>query len=93
MINELESREIITSTITLYGAILFLQEEELGLFNTFAFLIIVLINIFYLTLWVYCYIRALEHKIPMLREVANSMQRYLFISNDVYIDEKHFSKT
>ena len=65
MINNLESREILTSTITLYGATLFLQEDDKDLFKMFAFILITFLNLGFFLYWTYCYLKAIEDKHPL----------------------------
>ena len=55
LINDLEQKEILTSAITLYGAILFVQEEAFEAFNLVAFVFIVLANLWFFSMWFYAF--------------------------------------
>lgn len=73
MVNNLELREILTSTVTLYGATLFLQDDGRDVFKMIAFFIIGLINIGFYLSWIYCYFKAIEDKHPIFKDAAKSL--------------------
>lgn len=53
VVNDLESREILTSLVTLYGAVLFVQEDPVDFFTTIAMIIIALMNLYFFTYMIY----------------------------------------
>jgi hypothetical protein len=61
--NELETREIFASIITLYAGILFLREEsDTKIFSIFAFILIVYLNWRFYILWKFAIAKILEKK-------------------------------
>lgn len=52
--NVLERTEVIAGTFTLFGGILYLEEEAVMLFNAIAFFLIVALNFYFSIFWLYC---------------------------------------
>jgi len=59
ILNELESKEIISSMITIYGATIF-QQSEYNEFKLVGFIFIILVNVNFFAYWGYCFLKNIE---------------------------------
>ena len=54
LFSHLEGREMISSLLTLYGGIIFVQEDQLMVLSIFFFTLIIIANAKFWILWIYC---------------------------------------
>lgn len=61
LINELEHREFMTTIGTFFGALFFVNKEISSEVTMIVFLAILLINVWFLLLWLYCFTSTFRH--------------------------------
>ena len=87
ILNELESKEIICSMITLYGATIFQQSEYNG-FKMVGFIFIILINANFFTYWGYCFLKNIERWFPQVKPLINFCEKYFKFRDGGLTDPK-----
>ena len=68
--NEIELRAIIASFITVITGIIYVQDNQIELFNTAMFIIIVIINSWFLLEWMYLFSLWMQHKYRIFKIVS-----------------------
>jgi hypothetical protein len=58
MNNHLERIEMVSGSLTLFGGIIFTQtEDEVMIFNSILFIAIIVVNCYFILLWIYCLLK------------------------------------
>eukprot|EP00347_Sterkiella_histriomuscorum_P023122 403335861 len=87
VINQLESREIMTSLITFFGALYFVNYEISDTIQLLVFIIIVLVNCWFLALCGYCMLSTINLKFA---KIISKLLRKIIMSNSLIAQEQHF---
>jgi hypothetical protein len=82
LINNLEAQEILTSTLTLYGAIIFVQDDQILAYQLVSFLVIVIVNLQFYTLWLYILAIDYEKHIGILTQFLSITQKVMGYKDD-----------
>lgn len=86
MVNELEQKEILASMITLYGATLFLQDDNNQGFKIVASVFILLLNANFYLFWIFCFLKGYENKHPYIKKATFFFEHYLTFKDKGMVD-------
>eukprot|EP00347_Sterkiella_histriomuscorum_P012735 403367418 len=90
VLNQLEKREIMTSIITFFGALYFVNQEISDTIQSIAFSMIVLVNIWFLALCGYCIFSTTNFRIT---KIISRYLRKIIMSEDLVAQEQQYKRT
>eukprot|EP00347_Sterkiella_histriomuscorum_P022190 403331357 len=91
LINQLEYNEYMTILVTFFGSLFFVQDEIDNFIRVLAFVVIIIFNVKFLVLWIYCLIQTFK-RYRFVRQVSQIM-RMLILSRDEKKLEQEFTRT
>eukprot|EP00347_Sterkiella_histriomuscorum_P002746 403366963 len=87
VINQLEQREMMTSFVTFFGALYFVNYEISDTIQLLVFIIIVLVNFWFLALFGYCMLSTINMKYA---KIISRILRKIIMSSQLIAQEQHF---
>ena len=84
--NEVELLAINTGTIAILSTLVYSEEEGAEVFHYFAFLVMIFVNLVFLSKWVYLFWKVFEEKSKIAKVVSGDLVLWVLGGEDYYFD-------